>query len=496
MNSPLDFNFPQMDWLAYRAQASPAHPAMITHDQSWSYAELDAEVERLAGQLRAAGMQPGQHAAALLPHTPEFVILIHALIRLGVVLVPLNLRLTADELRWETEQSESQWLIHNENTAARAAGISFTPDRVLALDNLPTPLAVPLRPFDLNAPLAILYTSGTTGRPKGALQTLGNHFWSALGSAFRLGTFPGDRWLLTIPLYHVGGLAIPLRCCLYGTTVIIPSAENFDPQTILADMEKHAVTLVSLVPTMLQRILDSHLPLPASLRLILLGGAAAPLELLERAVELDLPVVGTYGLTEAASQVATVSLGDAHDKLGSMGKSLVFTRITIQDEQGGELPPGEIGEIIVSGPTIMSGYYREPAASAQTLRGGALHTGDLGYLDTDGDLWVVQRRSDLIVSGGENIYPAEVERVLLKHPCVREACVVGIEDAHWGQRVVAAVALDPGAKIKAEELKDFCRQHLAGYKLPQLIRILPELPHTTSGKIQRGAVRSLWNGRA
>lgn len=485
--------FPKTDWLTHRAQASPMHLALIHRGQSWTYAELDEQVGRLAGQLRAAGVKAGQRVATVLPNGPEFIMLIHALIRLGAVLVPLNLRLTADELHWQVEQSESSWILHDDSSAAQADGIQVPRSLSLALDSLPAPATVPSRPFDLSAPLAIIYTSGTTGRPKGALQTLGNYFWSALSSAFRLGTLPNDRWLLTIPLYHVGGLAIPLRCCLYGTTVVIPSVEKFDAQTMLADIEKHAVTLVSLVPTMLQRILDHRRSFPRSLRLILLGGAAAMPKLLEQAQELDLPVALTYGLTESASQIATSTPEQVRHKPGSVGRPLMFTRVSIEDEQGRQLPPGEIGEIVVVGPTIMREYYQQPEATSHALRGGALHTGDLGFLDADSDLWVVERRADLIISGGENVYPAEVERTLLEHPSVREACVVGVEDDIWGQCVAAAIVLHPGAEVQSGELKDFCRQRLAGYKLPRLWRIVPELPHTASGKIQRSVIRNLRN---
>jgi O-succinylbenzoic acid--CoA ligase len=220
---------PSTDWLASRAQASPAHLALIHGERSWSYAELDTRAETLAGRLWALGIRPGQHVAALLPNCPDFIVLIHALIRLGALLVPLNLRLTADELRWQVEESDSNWLVYNKSTSAQAVDAAGAHCRSLDLDDLPEPQPFPLPPFDLSSPLAILFTSGTTGRPKGAVQTLDNHFWNALASAFRLGTLPDDRWLLTIPLYHVGGLAIPLRCCLYGTAVVVPAAESVAP---------------------------------------------------------------------------------------------------------------------------------------------------------------------------------------------------------------------------------------------------------------------------
>lgn len=228
------------------------------------------------------------------------------------------------------------------------------------------------------------------------------------------------------------------------------------------------------------------------MRVILLGGASAPLPLLEKARELNLPVAQTYGLTEAASQVATCTPEQTRAKPGCAGSPLMFTSVRIENEQGEPLPPGEIGEIVVSGSTVMREYDQNPDATAKTLRNGALHTGDLGYLDADGDLWVVTRRSDLIVTGGENVYPAEVERVLLEHPSVWEACVVGVDDIQWGQKVAAAVTLKNGEQATGEKIQAFCREKLAGYKIPREVRIVESLPMTASGKIQRGEVQKLF----
>ena len=341
--------------------------------------------------------------------------------------------------------------------------------------------------------------------------TLENHFWSAVASAFRLGVDPQDRWLLCMPLYHVGGMAIVLRSCLYGTAVVLHS--RFEPAAVNEALEAQQITLVSLVPTMLHRLLEARgeRPMPPTLRCILLGGAAAPPALLERCLALNLPVATTYGLTEAASQVATATPAEVRRKPGTVGKPLLFTEVRILDEDGRELPPGEIGEIAVRGPTVMQGYYpavsgqrsafsrqasavsgQPPVADAESWKleaDGWFHTGDLGYLDADGDLWVVQRRTDLIVTGGENVYPAEVERVLLAHPDVREACVVGVEDAEWGQRVAAAVVLREDAELTEEALVAFCRERLAGYKVPRILRFVDALPQTASGKAARAAVR-------
>jgi O-succinylbenzoic acid--CoA ligase len=268
---------------------------------------------------------------------------------------------------------------------------------------------------------------------------------------------------------------------------------------------------------MLYRLLQSRTNWPESLRLILLGGAAAAPELVEEGNKLSivndqLPIVNeekpltiddwqltidnspplistTYGLTEAASQVATQTPKSTSKKPGSVGKPLMFTQIDIVDENGKSLPQGALGEIVVSGPTVMQGYYNNPEATAKVLQNGRLHTGDIGYLDADGDLWLVQRRSDIIVSGGENVYPAEVEQVLQGNTAVSAACVVGIPDPEWGQKVVAMVQLEQEEAISEDELLAFSRERLAGYKQPRHIRFVKQLPLTASGKIHRKAVQ-------
>jgi O-succinylbenzoic acid--CoA ligase len=344
---------------------------------------------------------------------------------------------------------------------------------------------------DLDAPLAIVFTSGTSGKPKGATLTYGNFFYSAMASAYRLGTLPDDRWLCVLPLYHVGGLSIVVRCCLYGTTIVLQ--HGFDMDEFRNAMIAHQITLASLVPTMLYRLIERFGRdfIPDSLRMILLGGAAASPELIHICNELDIPVATTYGLSEATSQVATALPDDVRRKPAAVGKPLMFTSVRIADEDGYSLPVGEYGEIVVSGETVMPGYFNDEGATSIALRGGELYTGDIGYLDDDGDLWVVQRRSDLIVTGGENVYPAEVEQILKRHPAVMDACVVGVDHPEWGQQVTAMIVIDSQKSLSAEELIDFSREHLAGYKQPQLVQFVDHLPQTASGKIHRQSVQQL-----
>jgi O-succinylbenzoic acid--CoA ligase len=477
--------------------------ALIFGEQRWTYRELNNLVGQMAGQLATAGVERGQHVAVLMPNRPEYVGLIHALARLEAVLVPLNIRLTPQELRWQIQQADCAYLICSVETETQAAALINDVRRVLAVDStreagiqsLAEFSSGPMiegQPLNLETRQSIIFTSGTTGQPKGAMLTFGNHLWSAVASAFKLGTQPADRWLLCLPLYHVGGIAIVFRCCLYGVTVVLQS--GFEPEAIGYALDNQHVTLISLVPTMLHRLLESHRAslVASKLRCILLGGAAAPSSLLEQCLALGLPVALTYGLTEAASQVVTATPTETMAEPGSVGKPLMFSQVQIVDEAGQTLPPGEIGEIVVSGPTVMQGYYNQPEATQKALHQGRLHTGDLGYLDGEGKLWVMQRRADLIVSGGENIYPVEVERVLARYPGVADVCVVGLDDAEWGQQVAAAVVVNNGATITEQALVNFCREQLAGYKQPRLIRFVGSLPRTASGKVQRDKVKELF----
>ena len=491
------------DWLAHRAQASPQKTALIFGEQRWTYRELNNLVGQMAGQLAAASIERGQHVAVLMPNRPEYVCLIHALARLGAALVPLNVRLTPQELRWQIQQADCAYLICSAETEAQAAALVNDVQSVLSADSISKSGAQSLAGFstgsiiegqslNLDVRQGIIFTSGTTGHPKGAMLTFGNHLWSATASAFKLGTEPADRWLLCMPLYHVGGIAIVFRCCLYGTTVVLQ--QGFDPGAVAHALDTQGVTLVSLVPTMLHRLLELHPDsLTASkLRCILLGGAATSPSLLEQCLALGLPVAPTYGLTEAASQVATAAPAETASGPGSVGQPLMFSTVQIVDDEGQPLPPEEIGEIVVCGPTVMEGYYNQPEATQKTLRQGQLHTGDMGYLDAEGSLWVVQRRADLIVSGGENVYPVEVERVLVQYPGVADACVVGLDDAEWGQQVAAAVVINNGAIITEKALSNFCRERLAGYKQPRLIRFIDALPRIASGKVQRDKVKEFF----
>jgi O-succinylbenzoic acid--CoA ligase len=482
------------NWLAHRAAVLPAQPALLADGARWTFAALDHWASNMARFLLARGAAPGDRVALLLRNRPEFVALVHAAPRAGVTLVLLNTRLAAPELAWQIADSGARLLIYDTDTAALAAlalaqigvaagAVQFVD--VVSLRGSPD-FTVELRAMiDLSDVYTLIYTSGTTGRPKGALLTYGNYWWSAVGSALNLGGHTDDRWLAVLPLFHVGGLSILVRAAIYGIPAVVHSA--FDPIAVNRAIDEDGVTIVSVVSTMLQRMLDERgvRPYPAALRCVLLGGGPAPQPLLEACAARGVPVVQTYGLTEAASQVATLAPADALRKLGSAGQPLLPTELRIESAGA-----GEAGEILVRGPTVMRGYINRPEETALALRDGWLHTGDLGYLDGEGYLYVVSRRHDLIISGGENIYPTEVEAVLLAHPVVEEAAVVGVLDAHWGQVPAAAVKLRAGVAASEAELIDFCRERLAGYKVPKLVRFVATLPRNAAGKLQRDAVQA------
>ncbi len=286
---------------------------------------------------------------------------------------------------------------------------------------------------------------------------------------------------MPMPLFHVGGLSVLMRSVIYGTTAYVQ--DDFDAHAVNRAIDERGVTIVSVVPTMLQRMLDDRAgkPYPAHLRSILLGGSAASKPLLLAAQELGAPVAQSYGLTETASQFCTLDPARGLDKLGSSGRPLLPNRLKI------DAGPDGVGEILVSGPSVTSGYYQRSDDTAKAFDNGWFRTGDIGYLDSEGYLYVIDRRKDLIVSGGENVYPAEVEAVLLQHPAVREAAVVGASDPEWGQ--VPAAFLVCRKTVTVEELTAYCRTQLAGYKTPKHWLFIDELPRNASGKLLRRNLR-------
>ena len=493
------------EWLGHCASAFPGRIALIAGDERWSFRDLDLRAARTARQLATLGVAGGTRVALALRGGALFAVLTHALARLGAVMVPLNVRLSRPELAWQLTDSRAKVLIYDPAQAPLAAEAAQELADVLSIHPGPerpseaaprsrslaaAPEArIPLRDrVDLSAVQGIIYTSATSGRPKGVLLTYGNHWWNAIGSALRLGLDREDRWLAPLPLYHIGGLAIVWRSVIYGIPMIIHEA--FDPDAVNRDIDVAGVTMVSAVSTMLQRVLDARgsRPFPPTLRCVLLGGGPASPALLEACRGRGVPVAPTYGLTETASQVATQVPAEAAASPGAVGKPLFPAEVRIALD-GRPVAAGEVGEIVVRGPTVMLGYADRPEETRRALREGWLHTGDLGYLDREGDLHVVDRREDLIISGGENIYPAEVESILREHPALQDAAVIGLTDREWGQVAVAAVKVRPGFRTTEDALKAFCGSRLARYKIPARVWFVDDLPRSAAGKLIRRTLR-------
>jgi O-succinylbenzoic acid--CoA ligase len=444
-------------WLAKAAAAQPARVALATPQGSCSYAELHAAARGCASELAARGARPGERVAIALPPGLAFARAFHACLLLGAIAVPVDLRLGPAE------------------RARIAAGAALLVDRPLEFGAAADPMsetspAAAGAPrgggHDLAAVAAVIHTSGTTSSPRPVELTYGNFLWSALGSGVALGHDPRERWLCALPLSHVGGLSILLRSCIHATTAVVH--ERFDTDRVLAALLEQDVTLVSLVATTLARLLDAGLAHPPSLRCALTGGGPVPAALLDRARTAGVPVSLTYGLTETCSQVTTTPAADrpSHDA----GPPLFCTRVRVAAD----------GEILVAGPTVARGSL---------ALDGWLHTGDLGALDEHGRLSVTGRKADTIVSGGENVAPAEVEAVLEAHPDVLEAAVLGRADPHWGEAVTAIVRARPGRSPDGEALRAHCARALAPYKVPKLVVLTGEqLPRTPSGKLLRRAL--------
>ena len=418
-------------WLALAASRHPERVAIAGADQV-SYKQLHDRACAAAAALRRLGVQPGDRVALALPAGGDFVAALHGCWYAGAAAVPIDLRLTPEE------------------RAARAAGAALVVDRPPAIgpaDREPAGLHP-------DAIAAVLHTSGTTAAPRPVALTFGNFLWSALASAVALGLHQRERWLCPMPLVHVGGLSIPVRSAIYATTAVLHP--RFEAEAVCAALmdDRDPITIVSLVPTMLSRLLDAGLHRPPALRWALLGGAPIAPALLQRAHAAGVPVAPSYGMTEACSQIAT----NGHP----------LTGVELRTSPG--------GEVLVRGPIVAPGSV-EPD--------GWLHTGDLGTFDQRSGLAITGRVSDTIITGGENVAPAEVEAVLLEHPAVADAAVHGRRDPEWGEAVVATLVLRGGATADIIDLQAFCATRLAPYKVPKAVAFVARLPRTESGKLLR-----------
>ncbi len=468
--------------IARQARERPAAPALYWRGGAVSYLEFDRLVRRFSGGLRALGVHPGDRVALLADASPEAAALCFAAARVGAPLALLNTRLTARELAPQLARISPRLFLATAALLERlpgAIGLEAFAAGAGPLEETSGSLA-PSRVQTL------IFTSGTTGQPKAVQLTAGAHLASARAAKALLQLDSTTRWLCTLPLFHVGGLAILQRCALVGGAAVLH--ERFDAAAAAGAVASGQVTHASLVATTLQRLLDaSSAAAPESLRAFLVGGGPTPAHLLRRARAAGFPVLQTYGLTEAGSHVTCERPGDADGQ--TAGAPIPGTELRVVDEERRPLGPGVIGSIEVRGPTLMAGYLDDQGATAAALSEGWLRTGDLGATNKQSRLFVSARRSDLVITGGENVYPAEVEAALLEHPAVAEAAVFGRRDEIWGQAVVAAVVLRTEGDEPA--LREFLRGRIAPFKVPREVLVVGSLPRTAAGKLDRSALPGL-----
>lgn len=474
-------------WLTKQADTSPNQTALEFPDGvEITFKALRDESQQFARKLASLGVGKNSHVGILSGNGLSMVTAIHAISYLGAVAVFFNTRLTKDELNFQVRDADVCLLLTNDVLKEKGALLDVPAVKTYTeIDQLEEKSVNLLTEIRINEPFTIMYTSGTTGFPKGVIHTYGNHWWSAIGSLLNLGFSENDKWLAALPIFHVSGLSILIRSVVYGMPVYL--LEKFERELVQEAIMTRGVTMVSVVTVMLQQLVEQlredHYP--ETFRCMLLGGGPAPEVLLEKAKEKSVPVFQSFGMTETASQIITLRAGDALRKPGSAGKPLFPAQLKIHN-------PGKdgIGEIWVKGPMVTSGYYKREEANDAAFQDGWLATGDLGYTDDEGFLYVVDRRKDLIISGGENVYPSEIEGVLAGMEGVLEAGVTGKEDLKWGKLPVAFV-VRTNDQLTEADVQNYAKTKLASYKVPAKVYFVPDLPRNASNKLVRNQLFEL-----
>ncbi|RMH12518.1 MAG: long-chain fatty acid--CoA ligase, partial [Gammaproteobacteria bacterium] len=491
----------------------PSKTAIIFEDQKISFSDLNAEVNRIANAMIQRGIKKGDHVAVSCPNLPYFPMVYYAILKIGAVVVPLNILLKRHEIQYHLEDSDAKayfcflgtselpmlqegYAAYTEVDACEQFWAIVPPGEInpiqgaetldqLVSDQSAAFTSVFTSPSDT---AVILYTSGTTGRPKGAELTHNNLFVNAMTCQMMFRQTADDVHLITLPLFHSFGQTVHMNTgFLSGCTLVI--IQKFDPVAILHAFQDHGVTVFAGVPTMYWGLLNTDTTgvdvnkISANLRLGVSGGAPMPVEVMRQFEEkFNITILESYGLSET-SPVASFSRIEMRKIPGSIGVPLPGVEMIVADEEGKELPPGSIGEILIRGPNIMKGYYNRPDASAEAFRNGWFHSGDMGKMDENGYFYVVDRLKDMIIRGGYNVYPREVEELMMKNEKISLVAVVGEPDEKYGEEIVAYVVLKEGQSATEEELKAWAKANMADYKYPRKIIFKDQLPTGATGKI-------------
>ena len=493
-------------WFDGWERMNPDKVAVHFEGQDISFASMAGRIRRLAAMLESEyGIGRGDRVAHVGYNSPELFDLFFACARLGAICVTLNWRLTPVELAWIIGNCTPKLLLAEPDFTGPMLGVkdqlgttrlcAYGPpaagwdsyDAVLAR----APADCSTRGGDLSLPVTLVYTSGTTGKPKGAVLTQNNVFFNAINSAHVHNFSSEDHTLICIPMFHVGGMHIQATPVLHaGGTITLH--RKFDPNAMLRDLEERKPTHTLSVPAVLQAVMslprwkDADL---SSLKLLMTGSSTVPLPIIEAIQSRGIPVGQVYGSTETCGPAICLRAEDAFAHPGSCGRPLVYAEIRIVDDQGREVPVGVSGEITVRGPNVQPGYWNNPQATADSLKDGWYYTGDIGYRDADGFYFINDRKKDMVISGGENVYPAELENVLLACPAIAEAAVVGRPHPRWVEEVVACVVRKPGASLTAEDVVKLFDGKLARYKHPRAVLFMEALPRNAMGKVLKYELR-------
>ena len=490
-------------WFASRAAITPNRRALTFEGTTWSYGEMQERIDCTARNLQEGGVCHGDRVAFLGLNQPSFFLSLFATARLGAIFVPLNFRLTGSELAFIIADAGVHTLVadaqHREvadsirgDVPVRRYVSDQAGDGWDALDAGTRPLAA-VEPVDADEVAIIMYTSGTTGLPKGAMLTHANLWWNNTNAMHQFDVLEDDVTLVVAPLFHIGGLNVTTLLTLQkGGEVVLH--RMFDPSACIEDIVRYGVTTMFGVPAMF--LFMSQVPGfdeadLTTVRTLVCGGAPVPEPLIKLFNGRGVPINQGYGLTETAPMVSFLSPEWSLAKLGSAGKAPLFGQIRIVDMENRPVTTPDVdGEVCTRGPNVMKGYWRRPDATAAAIDSeGWFHTGDIGHLDADGFLYIADRVKDMVISGGENVYPAEVESVLFDHPGVADVAVIGLPDERWGEAVVAVIAPHAGLGITLEELREFAGERLARYKLPTRVEFVEILPRNPAGKVLKFELR-------
>ncbi|MCM3669350.1 o-succinylbenzoate--CoA ligase [Mesobacillus maritimus] len=496
------------NWLVKHSKVRPETLALIYNDRRFTYVELNERVNMLANSFLQIGIRKGDRVNALLLNTNEMIESMFACAKIGAILVPINFRLSVDEVQYIVNDSRAYHFIYDgrmkplidklrliETSIQTFIHVGSQPHPEDAVyEELLTNASISELEFDvkLDDVHLMMYTSGTTGRPKGAMLTHGNTQWNAINSIHSTPFDHTDITLSVAPLFHIGGMSVFTTPLLYkGGTVILDDV--FDPVRIMQKIHDEKITCLFLVPAMWQALMN----VPnfesydiSSLRFAVSGGAPCPITVIEFFQSRNIPFYEGFGLTETAPFVSILDKENTLRKNGSVGKEPMHTSVRIVDPNGRDVPPGQVGELIVNGPNVMAGYWNKPEETQEAIKNGWFYTGDLAKFDDEGFIYIVDRKKDMIITGGENVYPIEIEQVLYRHPNISEVAIIGYPDEKWGESIKAVVALNDQSKtLSVVDVAAYLEGKIARFKIPKQVEVVDALPRNATGKILKTVLR-------